>query len=123
MAEADIAPAYRTLCSHYARGCSLLVRNTVCMLATLRGEYDGIQAACCGKVYPCRLCHDEAEDHKMDRKQVATVQCRNCNELQEVKMPLFCSVKVQFLILMMYVVWAGSYSLKAYQILCGVGDE
>ena len=25
MAEADIPPAYRTLCSHYARGCSLLV--------------------------------------------------------------------------------------------------
>ena len=29
MAEADIAPAYRTLCSHYSRGCSLLVRNNI----------------------------------------------------------------------------------------------
>lgn len=50
------------------------------------------QAACCGKVYACRVCHDEAEDHKMDRKQVETVQCRNCNELQEVKI-IYCSVK------------------------------
>lgn len=82
MAEADIAPAYRTLCSHYARGCSLLVsaiHHRACWLNIT------VQAPCCGKVYPCRVCHDDAEDHKMDRKQVKTIQCRNCNELQEVK--------------------------------------
>ena len=30
----------------------------------------------------------------MDRKQVVTVQCRNCNELQEVKMVNLCSKKL-----------------------------
>ncbi|XP_065899984.1 uncharacterized protein [Dysidea avara] len=65
MAEAAVTPAYRTLCSHYSRGCSLL-------------------APCCGRVYPCRICHDEAEEHKMDHRLVETIQCRNCSKLQEV---------------------------------------
>ena len=72
-----------------------------------------IQATCCGKVYPCRVCHDEAEDHKMDRKQVTTVQCRNCNELQEVRMPFFCSVKSCIVIFMMYIVWPGELLIES----------
>ncbi|KAF2983284.1 hypothetical protein EK904_013522 [Melospiza melodia maxima] len=35
-------------CEHYRRGCRL-------------------RAPCCGKLYPCRLCHDAAEEHQLDR--------------------------------------------------------
>lgn len=38
-------------CAHYARGAQLV-------------------APCCGRVYTCRQCHDEAEDHVMDRYAV-----------------------------------------------------
>lgn len=35
-------------CEHYKRNCKL-------------------RAACCGKLVPCRFCHDEVSDHTMDR--------------------------------------------------------
>ena len=35
-------------CAHYPKGCQIF-------------------APCCGKIYPCRLCHDEGEEHKIDR--------------------------------------------------------
>lgn len=39
-------------CRHYERKCSLV-------------------APCCGKIYACRLCHDEENEHKMDRSEVS----------------------------------------------------
>ena len=33
----------------------------------LRHNY--IISPCCNKVYPCRLCHDTNENHKIDRKR------------------------------------------------------
>ena len=35
-------------CEHYKRNCKLL-------------------AACCGKLFTCRFCHDKVSDHTMDR--------------------------------------------------------
>lgn len=35
-------------CEHYRRNCKLL-------------------AACCGKLFSCRFCHDKVSDHSMDR--------------------------------------------------------
>lgn len=35
-------------CEHYKRNCKLL-------------------AACCGKLFTCRFCHDNVSDHSMDR--------------------------------------------------------
>lgn len=35
-------------CEHYKRNCK-------------------IRAACCGKLFTCRFCHDKASDHSMDR--------------------------------------------------------
>lgn len=35
-------------CEHYKRNCKL-------------------RAACCGKLFTCRFCHDEVSDHLMDR--------------------------------------------------------
>ncbi|NWW53963.1 ZN363 protein, partial [Pedionomus torquatus] len=42
------------------------------------------QAPCCGKLYACRLCHDGAEGHQLDRFRVAEVQCTRCRLLQKV---------------------------------------
>ncbi|XP_061420851.1 RING finger and CHY zinc finger domain-containing protein 1-like [Lethenteron reissneri] len=52
-------------CRHYQRGCEL-------------------QAPCCNVFYPCRLCHDDKEDHAMDRFQVTTVRCSSCSSVQQV---------------------------------------
>lgn len=35
-------------CEHYKRNCKL-------------------RAACCGKLFACRFCHDKVSDHSMDR--------------------------------------------------------
>ena len=50
-------------CKHYDRGCHMKC-NT------------------CNKFYPCRICHDENEDHKLDRFSVNTVQCKKCSQIQ-----------------------------------------
>lgn len=44
-----------------------------------------LQAPCCGKLYPCRLCHDGVEEHRLDRFRVAEVQCARCRLLQKVR--------------------------------------
>eukprot|EP01134_Creolimax_fragrantissima_P003198 CFRG3198T1 len=51
-------------CKHYARACK-------------------IQAPCCHKWYTCRLCHDEDNDHKMNRHEVRNMYCMHCNRTQE----------------------------------------
>ncbi|XP_054847396.1 RING finger and CHY zinc finger domain-containing protein 1 isoform X1 [Eublepharis macularius] len=51
-------------CAHYRRGCLL-------------------KAPCCGRLYGCRLCHDEGEEHRLDRFGVRQVQCARCGRLQQ----------------------------------------
>lgn len=47
-------------CKHYERGAALV-------------------APCCGgRIYTCRHCHDEAEDHPLDVKAVTTMVCMHC---------------------------------------------
>ncbi|KAK4536159.1 hypothetical protein CDCA_CDCA07G2184 [Cyanidium caldarium] len=46
-------------CQHYARTCRLL-------------------APCCKQYFTCRLCHDEARDHVMDRYAVERILCMQC---------------------------------------------
>ena len=44
-----------------------------------------LQSPCCGKVYPCRFCHNENEPtHEFNRFAVSEVVCRNCNTRQPV---------------------------------------
>lgn len=43
-----------------------------------------VQAPCCGKLYVCRLCHDEQELHQLDRFKVQEVQCSQCLTVQQV---------------------------------------
>ncbi|XP_046849600.1 RING finger and CHY zinc finger domain-containing protein 1-like [Xenia sp. Carnegie-2017] len=52
-------------CKHYARKCSLV-------------------SPCCDKVYACRFCHDEHEDHKLIRTNVEQIECRQCGLRQKV---------------------------------------
>lgn len=37
---------------------------------------------CCKKWYTCRLCHDEQEDHKIDRHATKYMLCMRCNMVQ-----------------------------------------
>lgn len=71
-ADSDAPPAPPALahgCKHYRRRCSLV-------------------APCCGEVFPCRVCHDEAKNeaeddfkkaHTVDRHAVKQVVCSLCD--------------------------------------------
>ncbi|KAK8561556.1 hypothetical protein V6N13_149273 [Hibiscus sabdariffa] len=52
-------------CEHYKRNCKL-------------------RAACCGKLYTCRFCHDKVSDHSMDRKATTEMMCMSCLKIQPV---------------------------------------
>jgi len=43
------------------------------------------QTPCCNKVYTCRFCHDENENHPVNRKDVTELVCTNCNTRQAVQ--------------------------------------
>ena len=47
-------------CKHYKRGCLM-------------------QAFCCKKFVPCRLCHDEKMTHKIDRFRTELMKCKYYN--------------------------------------------
>ncbi|KAL6130268.1 hypothetical protein ACLB2K_068649 [Fragaria x ananassa] len=52
-------------CPHYKRNCKLL-------------------AACCGKLFTCRFCHDIVSDHPMDWKATSEMMCMRCLIIQPV---------------------------------------
>ncbi|XP_019436687.1 PREDICTED: zinc finger protein BRUTUS-like isoform X1 [Lupinus angustifolius] len=52
-------------CEHYKRNCKL-------------------RAACCGKLFTCRFCHDNISDHSMDRKATLEMMCMRCLTIQPV---------------------------------------
>ncbi len=37
-----------------------------------------IISPCCQREYSCRLCHDENEDHQIDRHAIETIKCLTC---------------------------------------------
>lgn len=58
--QSEAVPIFpRRGCKHYRRGCRLV-------------------APCCGDVVPCRLCHDDAHTHALDRHAVHAVVCIAC---------------------------------------------
>lgn len=80
-------------CEHYRRGCRLRVGERGAAVpwqewSPIRAPMHAVslpsQAPCCGKLYPCRLCHDGAEEHQLDRFRVSEVQCIRCRLLQKV---------------------------------------
>ncbi|XP_047330056.1 zinc finger protein BRUTUS-like [Impatiens glandulifera] len=52
-------------CEHYKRNCKL-------------------RAACCGKFFTCRFCHDNVSDHSMDRKATSEMMCMHCLKIQPI---------------------------------------
>jgi len=52
-------------CPHYLRKCQLV-------------------SPCCDRVYQCRICHDDKEDHALDRRSVTHIQCIQCQNKQEI---------------------------------------
>lgn len=52
------------MCQHYKRNCKIL-------------------APCCQEYFDCRLCHDAAQTHTIDRYAIKTVQCNFCNMIQD----------------------------------------
>ncbi len=52
-------------CIHYQRGCDII-------------------ADCCQRQYPCRLCHDQSENHPIDRHATKQIVCRECGQQQPV---------------------------------------
>lgn len=51
-------------CPHYKRHCWLL-------------------AKCCNRYYPCRRCHDQVEDHAINRHETEFVGCSRCGSEKE----------------------------------------
>lgn len=44
-----------------------------------------LRAACCGRLYTCRLCHDKIEEtHVLDRYSTSEILCMYCSKLQPV---------------------------------------
>ncbi|KAH7295966.1 hypothetical protein KP509_26G001500 [Ceratopteris richardii] len=52
-------------CEHYKRNCKLV-------------------SACCGLLFTCRFCHDNASDHTMDRQSTKEMMCMKCLKIQPV---------------------------------------
>lgn len=44
-----------------------------------------LQTPCCNKVYTCRFCHDEMEDHAVNRKAITELICTLCETRQPVQ--------------------------------------
>lgn len=43
-----------------------------------------VETPCCGKYYACRLCHNENEEHALDRRATTKIKCRLCNTIQPI---------------------------------------
>lgn len=61
------------MCRHYQRNCKIL-------------------APCCQEYFDCRLCHDEIQNHRIDRYSIQKVQCNIClNTLEKSAQCQHCS--------------------------------
>ncbi|OAF70788.1 Androgen receptor N-terminal-interacting protein [Intoshia linei] len=52
-------------CKHYFRKCKII-------------------ANCCNRAFWCRMCHDDACSHKINRREIKLIICQKCNIEQEV---------------------------------------
>lgn len=62
-----------------------LIIILVCWLIFLKFFFMFIQTPCCNKVYTCRFCHDEKEEHTLNRKNVDEIMCSICETKQPVQ--------------------------------------
>ena len=54
------------------------------LFCTHYNRYTYQVSKCCNKVYPCRLCHNENEDHLINRHDIDHMKCYYCNCFQKV---------------------------------------
>ena len=47
-------------------------------------KYNYLYTACCNKIYGCRFCHNENEDHELVRSETKFMQCRSCYTFQKI---------------------------------------
>lgn len=73
----------------------------------------GHQAPCCGKLYTCRLCHDNKEDHQLDRFKVKEVQCINCEKIQHVR---FYHISILFIFKLFLLRWFKNFNQEYCQV-------
>jgi len=52
-------------------------------------------ADCCDKVYPCRHCHDDLEDHRLEPRNVTQIVCMTCSLRQPISGDLACILKAR----------------------------
>jgi len=52
-------------CEHYFRNCKLV-------------------SPCCNNIYMCRFCHNDNEDHEINRFEIKEIICCKCNKQQKV---------------------------------------
>jgi len=47
-------------------------------------RFASILAPCCNKFYPCRWCHDNNENHEINRFDIKKMKCLLCNKEQNI---------------------------------------
>jgi len=52
-------------CDHYTRGCKFI-------------------SPCCNKIVNCRICHNNENDHEIDRFKIVKIKCNFCDTEQDV---------------------------------------
>lgn len=57
--------------------------------------YCFIKAECCQEFFECRLCHNDEQNHEINRYGIQTIQCKQCSEVQE-KSNQCIKCKIQF---------------------------
>lgn len=84
-------------CPHYRRACKM-------------------RAPCCQKLFTCRLCHDQASDHTVDRGEVKEMLCMRCETLQPmhrcVCVVLLCVLPLVFAVSCSQIVFISSFCVE-----------
>lgn len=57
---------------------------------THASSYCRIKGECCENLYMCCTCHDENEEHQIDRTKKNKVECKQCDTLQNVSNECIC---------------------------------
>ena len=53
-------------------------------------------STCCNKIYICRFCHNENEDHEINRFEIKEIICCKCNILFSVILCVFSSHCIEY---------------------------
>lgn len=65
--------------------CNANMHSSVCYFQMMISIFLHFQSPCCGKIFSCRFCHDDAETHTFNRKQLEELICTECDTRQKVQ--------------------------------------